>query len=292
LKATVPVRHTISSYALNFFWARSKFNQSLHSSIVRMAHSDPLFGFSVSLMSAECQALDAAILPGLRACIGRFLAGSLTYTEFRAVAVERCGSANFVDRLHKILTVTPDPLPGPSGGNGKRLDMNGGRNKTRPWDEQEDNRLLAAVRKFGLGNGSSWSSVADFVGNGRTRSQCSQRWVRVLDPRISREPWTTEEDNALLELVTRFGEKSWMKVGTMLGNRSDVQCRYRYSQLRKTPQQQRTAPPPLPQGSRRESPESLLLEMPEDFGISLASSMELQKSDPFFDSAMWFFRME
>jgi hypothetical protein len=89
-------------------------------------------------------------------------------------------------------------------------------------------RLLSGVLHFGLDN---WQQVALFVGNGRSRSQCSQRWSRVISPRISKKKWTPEEDQQLRDLVDEFGEKSWTKIASILGNRSDVQCRYHYRQL-------------------------------------------------------------
>jgi hypothetical protein len=112
------------------------------------------------------------------------------------------------------------------------------RNKTRGWTIDEDNRLFAGIRRYGLE--SAWSTVAEFVGNGRTRSQCSQRWIRVLDPRISRSDWTDDEDRRLRDLVEVHGEKAWMKVGSLMGDRSDVQCRYRYLQLQAEGRTRRT----------------------------------------------------
>jgi hypothetical protein len=50
--------------------------------------------------------------------------------------------------------------------------------------------------------------VARYVGNNRTRSQCSQRWQRGLDPRISRSRWTPEDEARLIGLVEKYGEKS------------------------------------------------------------------------------------
>jgi hypothetical protein len=35
----------------------------------------------------------------------------------------------------------------------------------------------------------------------------------------------------LLALVAEHGMKSWMKVSAVIGNRSDIQCRYRYLQI-------------------------------------------------------------
>lgn len=104
------------------------------------------------------------------------------------------------------------------------------RKKTRSWTNEEDQRLLMGVHLYGLEN---WTLVAQFVGNNRTRSMCSQRWIRVLDPKISKSHWTEDEDQQLLQMVQLYGEKSWMKIASKLGNRSDVQCRYHYQQLQR-----------------------------------------------------------
>lgn len=100
--------------------------------------------------------------------------------------------------------------------------------KTRPWSLKEDNRLLGAIMRFGLDN---WSKVSKFVGNNRTRGQCSQRWSRGLNPSISRFEWSPQEDSTLLNYVKIHGNKKWSKISSLIGNRSDVQCRYRYKQL-------------------------------------------------------------
>ena len=81
--------------------------------------------------------------------------------------------------------------------------------------------------------GENWNDVAEFVGGGRTRSQCSQRWYRVIDPRITKEHWTPEEEKKLLDLVQKYGEKSWIKVAAEMVGRSDVQCRYKYRKMQK-----------------------------------------------------------
>jgi hypothetical protein len=81
-----------------------------------------------------------------------------------------------------------------------------------------------------------WRAIAHFVGNSRTKSQCRQRWTRGLDPNINKTKWTPEQDSRLLMIVQIFGSKSWSKVSGELGNRCDVQCRYRYKQLIKDPQ--------------------------------------------------------
>ena len=93
------------------------------------------------------------------------------------------------------------------------------------WTDEEDKKLIEAINKLGTKN---WQAVSDYVGTGRTKSQCSQRWERTLDPAISREEWTNEEKQRLIEAVQQYGLKSWVKVSKMVATRSDVQCRYKY----------------------------------------------------------------
>jgi hypothetical protein len=80
----------------------------------------------------------------------------------------------------------------------------------------------------------NWAAVAEFVGNRRTRPQCSQRWLRGLDPRISRVLWTQEEEQKLSDLVRQHGNHAWMKIAAELGSRSDSQCRYHYHHMVRT----------------------------------------------------------
>ena len=97
--------------------------------------------------------------------------------------------------------------------------------KNGAWTPEEDQLLIDSVNLYGT---SDWMKIAESVGNGRTKAQCSQRWSRTLDPTISRELWTEKETLNLIKGVEKYGTKSWVKVAKMVGSRSDVQCRYHY----------------------------------------------------------------
>ena len=114
--------------------------------------------------------------------------------------------------------------------NMQNFDSRALRRRTRQWTQEEDDRLRAATALLGT---TKWQIIAQYVGNGRNQSQCSQRWQRVLDPRLKKTQWTEEEDNKLEELIKKFGTQRWMKIASIFGDRSDVQCRYRYQQLKK-----------------------------------------------------------
>lgn len=126
-----------------------------------------------------------------------------------------------LNRVSLLKMIDDTPIPA-------RTKPNDFSKKTRPWSVKEDNRLLGAIMRFGLDN---WSRISKFVGNNRTRGQCSQRWSRGLNPNISRVEWSPQEDSNLLNYVKIHGNKKWSKISSLIGNRSDVQCRYRYKQL-------------------------------------------------------------
>jgi hypothetical protein len=103
--------------------------------------------------------------------------------------------------------------------------------RCRLWTPDDDIRLLAGIHRFGLGD---WKRIAEFVGNNKTSSQCSQRWSRAVNPSIRKVKWTVHEDEDLWELVKRIGQHSWARVAQHMKYRSDVQCRYRFEQLKRT----------------------------------------------------------
>ena len=138
------------------------------------------------------------------------------------------GKDDPVVRLRDILELPEEPLPYHEDADDDDSASGSSRKKTRTWSIAEDQRLLAGVFHYGLEN---WQAVAQFLGSGRNRAQCSQRWTRGLNPRISKKSWTPEEDKQLESLVRIHGEKSWTKIASIMSNRSDVQCRYHYRQL-------------------------------------------------------------
>jgi hypothetical protein len=159
----------------------------------------------------------------------RYLARLISYHDCISYLGPILGTTQPIDRLEAILCTPQSPLPpfgyGPPW-------THASSSKTRPWSSYEDQRLLAGIHRFGF---VSWDAIAQFVGNGRTKAQCSQRWSRGLDPKICKEHWDNEQDEKLIELVARYGEKSWTSIAIEIGNRCDVQCRYRYKQLEKGP---------------------------------------------------------
>jgi hypothetical protein len=188
----------------------------------------PLIDIGLAYIAELERPLAPEQLSRVRDVLMRYVGRVLSYGECVTALFPVIGTSQPIDRLEAILCVPPAPLPSSPA---LALPPEA-RAKTRPWTAYEDQRLLAAIHRFGF---DAWQIVASFVGNGRTKAQCSQRWNRGLDPKICKEHWPREEDDRLMGLVARFGEKSWTRVAGEIGNRSDVQCRYRYKQLQKDP---------------------------------------------------------
>jgi len=160
--------------------------------------------------------------------IENYINGQISYQECANKSIEILKTSAPIEKLREILEISPEPIPSVDEGPDSQEDNS--RKRTKPWTKYEDQRLIAGVHRFG---NDSWALVSNFIGNNRTRAQCSQRWNRGLDPKISKEQWSYEDDLVLLRLVSIYGERGWTHIAAGMGNRSDVQCRYHYKQLKK-----------------------------------------------------------
>jgi hypothetical protein len=117
------------------------------------------------------------------------------------------------------------------------------------WTRQEDEIIITYVRTYGC---KSWTKLAKML-PGRIGKQCRERWMNHLNPDLSRDQWTPEEDELLMELHAEFGN-SWSKIAARMPRRADNMIKNRwYSTLSKksvqevavAAEQHRAKPPPL-----------------------------------------------
>jgi hypothetical protein len=160
--------------------------------------------------------------------LSRFVQDKVPYADCVQTSLSLTGTSHPVEKLHEIITVPNEPIP--FEGSAADASEDPARKKSRSWTPYEDSRLVAGIYRYGADN---WTSICRFVGNGRTRSQCAQRWQRGLDPRLSKDHWSCREEIYLTQLVQYYGDKSWTQIASKMGNRSDVQCRYHYKQMQK-----------------------------------------------------------
>ena len=186
-----------------------------------------LLDVTMSYFSDTSLPMDSSSYNAVSNAIESYLEKQINYNQLVSRVKEFTSNLQPVERLQGILLTGPDPIPAPSDDDMSRSKC---RRKSRPWSSYEDQRLLCAIYNCGIEN---WTQISKFVGNGRTRSQCSQRWYRGLDPKINKNQWTKEEEAKLIQVVQTYGDKSWTSIASKMGNRSDVQCRYRYRQLKR-----------------------------------------------------------
>lgn len=106
--------------------------------------------------------------------------------------------------------------------------------ETATWSKEEDQLLEIAVGMFKAKN---WRKIADFIYiNGhnlprRTADQCNQRWLRTIDPKITKGNWPAEEDMQLIAAVKVCPSRNWKAISALMPNRTDVQIRGRLQRL-------------------------------------------------------------
>uniref|UniRef100_A0A4W5QDY7 Small nuclear RNA activating complex, polypeptide 4 n=1 Tax=Hucho hucho TaxID=62062 RepID=A0A4W5QDY7_9TELE len=86
------------------------------------------------------------------------------------------------------------------------------------WSKEEDEMLLRAVAKHGVGN---WWKMRQDV-PGRNDGQCRDRYVDVLIGNVKKGPFDEEEKAQLRQLVEKYGCK-WAKIASEMPNRIDCQ---------------------------------------------------------------------
>lgn len=159
--------------------------------------------------------------------LDKYLKGELLFDDTLNVLISTINSRKPLDTLYEIVKMRNQPVAK------QNFDLTNSfsrRPRTNKWSEYEDKRLLAGIWLYGVDD---WNRISAFVGNNRNKGQCSQRWKRGLNPRILKTPWSAEADIKLVRLVDQYGDKKWTKISKEMGDRSDVQCRYRYSQLKR-----------------------------------------------------------
>ncbi|RWR76736.1 myb-related protein B [Cinnamomum micranthum f. kanehirae] len=92
------------------------------------------------------------------------------------------------------------------------------------WTQEEDEKLGDAVKLF---KGKCWKKIAESFPD-RSEVQCLHRWQKVLNPELVKGPWTQEEDDKIVELVSKYGARKWADIAKSVPGRIGKQCRERW----------------------------------------------------------------
>eukprot|EP00301_Raphidiophrys_heterophryoidea_P019728 c45_g1_i1.p1 GENE.c45_g1_i1~~c45_g1_i1.p1 ORF type:complete len:151 (+),score=12.21 c45_g1_i1:585-1037(+) len=94
------------------------------------------------------------------------------------------------------------------------------------WSEKEDNILRQAVKEYGT---TLWTKVAERLHH-RTNKQCRERWLNHLSPMVNKAPWSSTEDELILDFVRKHGSK-WATIAKKLEGRPDNAVKKRFQVL-------------------------------------------------------------
>ncbi|KAI3799004.1 hypothetical protein L1987_34292 [Smallanthus sonchifolius] len=85
-----------------------------------------------------------------------------------------------------------------------------------PWSPDEDQMLQHLVEQHGPRN---WSLISKSI-PGRSGKSCRLRWCNQLSPEVEHRAFTPEEDETILRVHARFGNK-WATIARLLSGRTD-----------------------------------------------------------------------
>ena len=98
------------------------------------------------------------------------------------------------------------------------------------FTKNEDAKLESLIKEYGEGE---WKLIAEKM-SPRTARQCRERWTNYVNPKLSKDPWTKEEDDLLMEKHREHGNK-WKIIEKYFPTRSKNNIKQRFMQLKEVP---------------------------------------------------------
>jgi myb proto-oncogene protein len=89
--------------------------------------------------------------------------------------------------------------------------------KKGTWTQEEDMKLIAYVTQYGCWN---WRQLPKYAGLARCGKSCRLRWMNYLRPNIKRGNYTKEEEETIIILHEKMGNK-WSAIAAHLPGRTD-----------------------------------------------------------------------
>lgn len=98
----------------------------------------------------------------------------------------------------------------------------------KKFSTAEDLKLKNLVDQFGTEN---WDRIAASM-KGKNPRQCHDRWVLYLDPSVNLDPWTKAEEDLLLDLHKKYGNK-WTVLKKFFDRRTPDNIKNKFTTLQR-----------------------------------------------------------
>ncbi|XP_042380735.1 transcription factor LAF1-like [Zingiber officinale] len=94
------------------------------------------------------------------------------------------------------------------------------------WSPDEDQKVKDHILKQGV---SCWSAVPAKAGLQRNGKSCSLRWLNYLRPGLKRGNFSPEEEETIVKLHAKIGNKKWSQIAMHLPGRTNNEVKNQWN---------------------------------------------------------------